>query len=54
MKTAFQSHQELTQIVKELKDYEKVASTLRNKLDDLEGRLAKEKFICEKLEKIND
>jgi hypothetical protein len=36
MKNAYTSHQELTTIINELRDYEKVANTLRNKLDFLE------------------
>ena len=37
MKNAYTSHQELTMIINELRDYEKVANTLRNKLDFLES-----------------
>jgi hypothetical protein len=36
MRNAYSSHSELTAIINELRDYEKVASTLRNKLDFLE------------------
>eukprot|EP00347_Sterkiella_histriomuscorum_P024300 403331608 len=54
MKNAYTSHQELTTIINELRDYEKVANTLRNKLDFLESQLNKEKAICERLQKHNE
>lgn len=54
MKNAYSSHSELTQIINELKDYEKVANTLRNKLDNLESQLNREKALCERLSKHNE
>ena len=53
MKNAYTSHQELTTIINELRDYEKVANTLRNKLDFLENQLNKEKALCERLQEHN-
>lgn len=53
MKNAYTSHQELTTIINELRDYEKVANTLRNKLDFLETQLNREKALCERLENHN-
>jgi hypothetical protein len=37
MKNEYSTHSELTVIINELRDFEKVANTLRNKLDYLEG-----------------
>ncbi len=54
MKNAYTSHQELTNIINELRDYEKVANTLRNKLDFLESQLNREKALCDRLQKHND
>lgn len=54
MKNAYSSHQELAMIVNELRDYEKVANTLRNKLDYLEGQLNREKAVCERLGSFNE
>ena len=50
MKNSYTSHQELTNIINELRDYERVANTLRNKLDFLESQLNKEKALCDRLE----
>lgn len=36
-----------------MKDYEKVANTLRHKLDVIETQLLREKALCERLEKHN-
>lgn len=43
----------MTTIINELRDYEKVANTLRNKLDFLESQLSKEKALCERLQEHN-
>jgi len=53
MKNSYTSHQELTNIINELRDYEKVANTLRNKLDFLESQLNKERALCDRLEQHN-
>lgn len=54
MKNAYSSHQELTTIINELRDYEKVANTLRKKLDYLESQLNREKALCERLQQHNE
>ena len=37
-----------------MRDYEKVANTLRNKLDYLEQQLNKERALCERLQQHNE
>jgi hypothetical protein len=48
------AHNELAAIINELRDYEKVANTLRNKLDTLECELSKERIMSDRIQKHNN
>lgn len=54
MKTSYSQHHDLTSIVAELKDFEKVANTLRNKLEYLDGQEGKERAMVERIREYNE